>query len=346
MYQSVPGSHWRPRESSTTRRSSGADWVLQYLVYAGLADRSMLYDRRTTVSDLSRSHAVWSIRFPDNRILIVKQARPRPGEPHGNLGSELAVYALASRDPAWRDLVPGCLLIDAQLQLLVLEGVDSESHPPSAANGAHPMFERSQELARTIAGVHRATAAKELDGLMAVEPWILGVFEPGRWRPAVLDRIVVHGTVRRELARECARLRETLEPSCLVHGDLKWDNCLFDGLRVRVIDWETAAIGDPAWDIAGILQEYETYHLIQPGAVQAPEVDQRALIRTYLEHMAPGDRAGFCRRAAALSGARMIQAALELALVTLDEQTPREMVRRGLELMRDPTTSLWGAAHA
>jgi aminoglycoside phosphotransferase (APT) family kinase protein len=42
----------------------------------------------------------------------------------------------------------------------------------------------------------------------------------------------------------------------LVHGDLKHDNVLVeptpDGLRVRVLDWEMARIGDPAWDLAGL----------------------------------------------------------------------------------------------
>jgi hypothetical protein len=345
MYQPVSGSYWRPGLSSAARRPAEAEWLQRYLVNAGLADRCVLGDHRTTVSVLSRSHAVWSIRFPDGRRLIVKQARPRPGERYGNLGSELAVYALASRDPAWRYIVPACLLIDARLQLVVLEAVESDSRPPSAANGTHPMFKRAQELGRTIAGFHRATAGKELNGLMAIEPWVLWMFDPGRWRPAVLDRVVVHGAVRRELAREFARLRGTLERSCLVHGDLKWDNCLFDGRHVRVIDWETAAIGDPAWDLAGILQEYEAHYLIQPEAGKAPGEGQRALLQTYLKHTTFVDRACFCRRAAALSGARMIQSAMELALVTIDEQTPREMVRRGLELMRDPASSLWGVAH-
>ena len=42
----------------------------------------------------------------------------------------------------------------------------------------------------------------------------------------------------------------------LIHADLKHDNVLIeraaDGLRVRILDWEMARIGDPAWDLAGL----------------------------------------------------------------------------------------------
>src|SRR5207245_6991515 len=53
---------------------------------------------------------------------------------------------------------------------------------------------------------------------------------------------------------------------CLVHGDVKWDNCLValgedGGEDLRLVDWETAAVGDPAWDIGSALSHYLSFWL-------------------------------------------------------------------------------------
>jgi hypothetical protein len=47
----------------------------------------------------------------------------------------------------------------------------------------------------------------------------------------------------------------------LVHGDLKWDNCLLvregEGRHsLRFVDWELADVGDARWDIGGVIQAF------------------------------------------------------------------------------------------
>ncbi|MCB0209457.1 MAG: aminoglycoside phosphotransferase family protein [Anaerolineae bacterium] len=46
---------------------------------------------------------------------------------------------------------------------------------------------------------------------------------------------------------------------CLVHGDAHPQNILFDGDRLRYIDWEWAVVGDPACDIAMIGWDIPTH---------------------------------------------------------------------------------------
>lgn len=81
----------------------------------------------------------------------------------------------------------------------------------------------------------------------------------------------------------------TAQPSTLVHGCMYAQNVhVQPGLRVRLVDWETAAIGVPAWDLtrlfAGwgsmkpqLLGEY-TSELTRQGQ----EIDRRALARSVL----------------------------------------------------------------
>jgi 5-methylthioribose kinase len=50
----------------------------------------------------------------------------------------------------------------------------------------------------------------------------------------------------------------------LVHSDMKWDNIVISDVGFKtsntyVVDWELASLGDPAWDIAGILHDFIAY---------------------------------------------------------------------------------------
>jgi hypothetical protein len=45
---------------------------------------------------------------------------------------------------------------------------------------------------------------------------------------------------------------------CLIHADLRLDNCcvhLRPG-RLRIVDWELATLGDPAWDAGAVMADY------------------------------------------------------------------------------------------
>jgi aminoglycoside/choline kinase family phosphotransferase len=63
------------------------------------------------------------------------------------------------------------------------------------------------------------------------------------------------------------------EPRTLVHGDVLADNLMVspEG-RIRPIDWESAAIGLPAWDVGRLIAGWD--------------VDRPAMIAAYLEELA------------------------------------------------------------
>jgi hypothetical protein len=344
--------------------------LIAYLVRVGLVEAAAAGDLDVRVNDLSRSHMVASVHLPGGQHLIVKRARPRPGEVVGSLQRELVAYGLACEHQALSAAMPTLLWADPALQVLVMEavepGITLHAHAQQLGQ-ASPVHAR--RLAQLIAGWHRGTrdllaggsgtlsegGAPGHLGIFPTEaPWVLGILAPGRWRPPATEHLLVHGEVRRELRARFAELATVLEPSCLVHGDLKWDNCLIDGVDgVRVIDWEQTAVGDPAWDVAGILQEYVAAHRAAelPGAWEEglePPVGEAAatFLSAYLDAADLPARGLLADRAARLAGARLVQTALEHATVSADQRLARRLLDDARHILRDPGAllALWSAA--
>jgi tRNA A-37 threonylcarbamoyl transferase component Bud32 len=311
--------------------------MLSYLTQTGLVDPAAFAHGGVEVAELSRSHEVWAVRLGGRR-LIVKRARPRPGEGAGWLGAEPAIYRAATSVPELRAVTPACLWFDPWRSIIVLEAVEPGVglREDQAAAGS---VQTARLVGTSVGHWHRATRHRSLPDVPQTEPWILRLLVPGGWRPANADRVLALGQIRRELAGHFADLATALDPSCLTHGDLKWDNCLLGGDGVKVIDWETAGVGDPAWDVAGILAEYALLQSVWPVAGQSPgsvpaAVD--AFLAGYLAAAAPPDPAAVLTRAARLCGARLVQTALELDAVAPGDGTSQILIDLALANLRDP----------
>ncbi len=65
-----------------------------------------------------------------------------------------------------------------------------------------------------------------------------------------------------DFQHELDEMRDDWRFDRLIHGDLRWENCVIyprdssGMLDRRFVDWELADIGDPAWDVGGMLQAY------------------------------------------------------------------------------------------
>ena len=164
------------------------------------------------------------------------------------------------------------------------------------------------------------------------------------------------------LADALARARASWRASCLVHGDLKWDNCLLAGEphapRVAVVDWEGAATGDPAWDLAGIVQQYLGHAELQGLEVGgarplaalrlAGASELGAALAAFMDAYAGAagaDRATLAARSVAFAGARLVQTSLEHA-GSGDHAAAAPLLRLALVLLERADECSGGAAPA
>jgi hypothetical protein len=104
------------------------------------------------------------------------------------------------------------------------------------------------------------------------------------------------------LCRTLEDLSATWSAGTLVHGDLKWDNCLLlpsgPGARRRLalIDWEFAGGGDPCWDLGSVFGAFlGTWLFSIPFLPDVPARRLLDLAQRPLEGLQPAIRAFWSR---------------------------------------------------
>ncbi len=231
------------------------------LVAAGLADQTA--SAAAHLEDASRSHAVTRAILPDGRGYVVKQL---PGGAHAagrSLKAELYTYRLAS----WRNdlaaLLPVCVHLDERRQIVVTHAAPAHQlFPARIGDPLFPQPEIGAALGRALALLHAATA--DLPTVTVANCGVIALPDtPAEQRRLSDDSPSGKQAIARVCDDDdiCDMLRATaasFSPSCLIHGDVKWDNMIIDDgppPKVLLFDWELSGRGDPAWDLGSALAD-------------------------------------------------------------------------------------------
>lgn len=129
------------------------------------------------------------------------------------------------------------------------------------------------------------------------------------------------------------QLKDEWQVTTFIHGDIKWTNFLKSNkpneTSLSLIDWELADIGDPLWDVAGLLQSYisawvfsfnnatpHQYTLnqdMQAFDIQQMQPSLQALLSTYfrLQNIAGDNLKKAAIKTIKFTAARIIQTSIE-----------------------------------
>lgn len=325
------------------------------LLAARVLTPAEIVDRGVTVHDASRANEVLLVQVEGGGGVAVKTL------PAHRCAGELWIHELAAVRPALRRVLPALLAADPAAGWLVLELVtpgDTLTTAHRSAIGYPAGLARA--VGRALGTVHRYTSDLGA-GSPSHLPWSLFALEPSgpaafAWEEAPL-RSVLEGIDDLERHRRgFAAARSAWQPGCVVHGDFKWDNCLLaapdgDEATVRIIDWESAGVGDPAWDVAGILQEYlgfvgllglevagdQRARALEVAAIVPLTDAVRTFFAAYARAAALADAPALAERAVRLAGVRLVQTSLEHASSS-GERTPAAaaLLDLALAMLEDP----------
>ncbi len=289
-----------------------------------------LVDGGAVVEPAGARNAAFSVRWADSPGLFVKQlVDPRPW----SVG-ELRLYprVQARAEPALR-VMPRLHFMDPERKLFVLERVPSASslwrlleENDAASIG------RFTQLGEALAGLHGVFASWDRAKGTESRPWTdvrpwgfqvhdlnVGILTDLSGANLALVRIFAESIPRATIEAARAAWR----PSTVVHHDLKVENVLVppDAHPARIVDWEFAGWGDPAWDVATLLQSlllpWLHHSASEEGAraratLAATRVRCAAFWRGYAASLGDVERRALRDRTALLSAVRLLQTAFEM----------------------------------
>lgn len=257
------------------------------------------------VDQVGRSHAVYRISVGGEVRFFVKCFGPRRGATDGTAARELAVLRLADERPAVAALTPCRWPWEhppgGPSQVVATEAVHgAEAWTLDHPGGGDRTIDEAwaalvAALVPPLAAFHRATrdlarpGAAIPAGLEPEQPWGLRLMDgdapPELWATPSTALLLNEAATDALLIAGLRDARALWRPLALVHTDLKHDNVLVatdpDGLRIRVLDWEMARIGDLAWDLAGLTARLVLAREVKPPWSEADVVAAALLLGDY-----------------------------------------------------------------
>ncbi len=261
-----------------------------YLLNKGLINAQSVVDGDFLLAEAGRRNRNFKIVRRQHPGLFVKQIKTNEPQATTTIGREAAFYRSVHSDPKYRNLValiPKFVHFEAQRHALTLNLTENAESMAEHRTRLSGMPESTAALLGNALGIVHShgpqmQADEKLRSLFACQvPWPLTLDQA----PAgFLEYFGAIGTQLKESLKQFPALTPALSAlraewrfDSLIHGDMKWDNCLIstaaDGNpSVTIVDWEMADLADGAWDVATIFKEYIVAAILSANAQQAAAV--------------------------------------------------------------------------
>jgi aminoglycoside phosphotransferase (APT) family kinase protein len=286
--------------------------VVYHLLERGLLTvRDLLCDGVSVREQFQRNRN-FRVSRPGVGGFFVKQSADLEewGQQHSTLAREAACYELAQGNAHLERLLPAFRDFSRRSHVLVVELVEpAESMAVfHRRDGGFPPAVAST-LGQQLAVCH-TEFGKMLRFLDRTHPFIGEVpwtLTPERWDGHVSARqssgqaqLLAALKSDLDLCQRLQTLAETWHVNGIIHGDMKWHNCLLDpaggasgaAATIRIVDWELADAGHVGWDVAGILQSYLDRWIESMDFLAGETVEELvATASTSIEEMHPSVRA-------------------------------------------------------
>lgn len=293
--------------------------LTRHLLEIGLVSASEVHRAGLLASDAGMSHAVAVVTLGDGRGFVVKELLESADASQGSPDQERGIYRLAARVPTLATFLAPVVDLGDGRPFIVLALQNDESVASRAARTGWSDGELGRFLGHALGTWHELSRPHAEDLTPLPVPWVLRAIGPDRPTfllsnvhvVAFLDSLDA-STLARGLADGAALWRA----SGVVHGDLRFDNCLIDPHgRTTFVDWECGGLGDPLWDVATILQELISASSARDATACVPVLTgaARLMLEAYRASCPSEDWAAGPIRLGHYTVARLLQRAFQLA---------------------------------
>ncbi len=267
--------------------------LVHYLLEQNLITFDSVVDGDLTIAATrSRNHNFRVIRRGSTNF-FVKRALPTDEQTRLTLHREAVWYQTVNNAEVFsklREYLPIYYGYDPDYPLLVIELIPNGISLREYHNLVRSFpVKIGQLIGQALAACHsiseHTVSAQAQDLFQFHLPWILTVDLHSRpfhnaLSPANLELLTI---VRQdpEFDKLLTDLRNRWHRTALVHGDMKWDNCIVYPIAendpptsFKVVDWETFGLGDPGWDIGAIFHAYLAYWVWSMPVIENSTITQ------------------------------------------------------------------------
>lgn len=312
--------------------------LLHYLLEKGLLTPDQAINANLTIQNSSSRNENYQIYGDLEPGIFVKKIKIKDQQSIRALEREAEIYHCADANQtfvALSKIIPRYQVYDPYNHLLAIDLVSNSEN----LREFHMRIGQFPSSAATILGQSIRCYHEEVEIARAgisfprKLPWILTIDQIGRQIPLGEASQHVLTIIREfpEFGSHLDELRSIWTPTALIHGDMKWENCLIfeenNQLKIQIVDWETADIGDPAWDVGAIFQAFIVFwiysipfdgehalgELIHKASfpIERMQPAIKAFWESYTQNISSYDRLNFLNRSTRFAAARMLVTAYE-----------------------------------
>lgn len=242
--------------------------VFHHLLRIGALPADACLDEPIVIREILQRNVAHRVERPDGS-LFVKQPTDDASSRGQAAWMEATLYWLAANDPAFaplRRFLPRFVHYDMPRRVLVLElvehAVDLHAHAHRSSRAPAAVLAHVGEAFALLHGPIAARVRQSRGRALfrPMPPWLLTLLDVSactfQARTRAGAEMLAHVRRTSALAAPLDVIARLWSPRTIVHGDTKWTNVLVVSTpggsdETKVIDWELAGIGDPAWDLAG-----------------------------------------------------------------------------------------------
>ena len=333
---------------------------------SGLVPAADIVEGNFAVMETGRRNRNFKVLRESAPGLFVKQAKSLEAQATATLWREAAFASRVQTDPAYgglAQLMPQLIRYDPSRHAIVSNLIDgAESAGEYQGRKREFPGEIATALGRALAHIQRFGPALAGDphlrtALPRQVPWVMtldrsGIAFLGSTAP-LGPQLVAELQQMPDFLALLAALRREWHQDTLMHGDMKWDNCLVRGgagtLEMMIIDWELVDIGDAAWDVASIFKEYVVTALFaliaaSQNPAAPPDPDWLASVRPAARQfwksyaaalsLSPEQSRPLLDRAIRFTAPRLVISVLEyLSILPNDTTTMKAMLQVAVQLL-------------
>jgi hypothetical protein len=256
------------------------DNAANYLLLHELMKTESIVYNDFKVIDVSKRNRNLKVMRKNGLSYLLKQPNPNRYD-RAKIRKEARIYTLAWKNSKFKSfsrILPHMLKFDARLNILITElitnGIQLDKYVYDTSTLEFPN-NLALLLGKAIAIYHKTFSRPEHANMVLFLPRGFPSFfylcHPG---PRVFSRLSLANLQLLKVIQKQSdflklfnSLESTWRIETVIHGDIRWDNIMIlhspnnESTKIKLIDWEFARLGDPAWDIGSVFHDFITFWL-------------------------------------------------------------------------------------